>query len=349
MRKIFIPLLVILLTAIRTAQSPPGRVVVEHIRAPSLQPDEDDISMRRVTIYLPPDYEHSTKRYPVIYYLHGFTWNDSLQIAVDHFDQLLDKAIAAGRIQPVIVAIPNHYTAYRGSMYTNSSLTGHWADFTAYDVVEYMDQHYRTIRDRNSRGLAGHSMGGAEAIKLGMQYPEVFSSVYALSPGVLALAEGMGPTGEPFRRAQQIHTRKTLLTGYTELDANMVVAMGRTFSPNPQNPPFFADLPFTYQEDSLIIQYDILDAWKNQMPYYMIESHIEELQQLRALKFDWGRNDEHSTVPVTCRMFSKKLENHGIVHYAEEYIGTHSNKLWTEDGRALNDMFPFFNRYLEFK
>ena len=80
----------------------------------------------------------------------------------------------------------------------------------------------------------------------------------------------------------------------------------------------------------------------------MVDDHIEDLKKLKALKLDWGRNEGNEHIPPTCLQFSKKLENLGINHYAEEYIGTHVNKLWTDDGRAFNDMLPFFDTYLHF-
>jgi len=51
---------------------------------------------------------------------------------------------------------------------------------------------------------------------------------------------------------------------------------------------------------------------------------------------------------VQCGLFSQELGNHGIEHYAEEYIATHTNKIWTPDGRVLDEMLPFFNNYLQF-
>lgn len=350
MKKILPLLLFVLAPIILIAQYPKGSVVVDYIRAPSLRVGSEEIPDRRVTIYLPPNYtENRSVRYPVIYYLHGFTWSDSLQIASDQFDKLLDKAIATGKIEPVIVAMPNHHTEYRGSFYTNSTLTGNWADFTAYDLVEHVDQNYRTIPNRLSRGIAGHSMGGHGAIKLGMLYPDVFSTVYALSPAVMGLAEEWSPSGDAFRRAQQIQSKEELTTGYKEFYANAVIAVGRAFSPNPDNPPFQTDLPFTYEGDSLVVHEDVLDLWNKNLPLEMVSQYAGNLRKLTALKLDWGRNDEGLHIPVTCRMFSVKLEGLGIEHYAEEYIGTHSNKLWTNDGRALNDMLPFFQRYLVFE
>jgi S-formylglutathione hydrolase FrmB len=283
-----------------------------------------------------------------LFLLRGFTWSDSLQIARSHFDKLLDKAIVTGKIKPVIVVMPNQYTLYRGSFYTNSTLTGNWADFTAKDLVTYVDQHYRTIPDRESRGITGHSMGGYGAIKLGMLFPDVFASVYALSPGVLGLAKEFGPTGIGYERAAKIETREELFA-WKEFEANVVVAMGRAYSPNPNKPPFYADLPFTYVGDSLIINYKVLELWNKNMPIEMADNYVSNLKKLKALKLDWGRNEDFHFLPITCRIFSQKLENLGINHYAEEYIGTHRNKLWTDDGRALNDMLPFFNTYLKFE
>ena len=81
----------------------------------------------------------------------------------------------------------------------------------------------------------------------------------------------------------------------------------------------------------------------------MADDYVDNLKKLKGIKLDWGRNEESAHIPLTCMMFSQKLETLGINHYAEEYIGTHGNKLWTDDGRALNDMFPFFNSYLTFE
>ena len=84
------------------------------------------------------------------------------------------------------------------------------------------------------------------------------------------------------------------------------------------------------------------------MPAYMVDRYASNLKKLKAIKLDWGRNDAQR-FPVQCGMFSQELENHGIEHFAEEYIGTHVNKIWTTDGRVLGDMLPFFNDYLQFE
>ncbi len=331
------------------AQFPEGKVVVDKLYSELLENPGGENPTRRVTVYLPPGYEESNDRYPVIYYLHGFTWSDSLMISVDNFDKLLDKAIAIKKIKPVIVVMPDQYTLYRGSWYTNSNLTGKWADFTSKDLVSYIDDNYRTIQDSGSRGVAGHSMGGQGAIKMGMLFPEVFSSVYALSPAHLGtLTEEFGARGTVHRQIMDISSREQLITGYAEFLPNVLVSMGRAYSPNLDNPPYYIDFPYEIVNGSLIVNYDIVDKWKNKSAIGMIDDNIENLKKLKALKLDWGRNEDNKLIPNTCMEFSKKLEDLGIEHYAEIYIGDHGNKLWTDDGRALNDMLPFFNKYLMF-
>lgn len=346
---LLLTIILILIGSLAFAQYPKGKIVTDRLYSPALENKGGENPKRRVTVYLPPGYDESNDRYPVLYYLHGFTWSDSMQIVGDKFDHILDKAIATGKIKPVIVVMPDHYTLYRGSFYTNSSLTGNWADFTAKDLVSYADKHFRTIPKRESRGIVGHSMGGSGAIKIGMLFPDVFSCVYGLSPAVLGMVKGWGPSYPGYKRAQEIKTREELIEGYAEFNANAAIAIGRAFSPNPQNPPFYTDLPYAYDGDQLVINYQALKKWKNNMPLHMAEDYVENLKKLTALTFDWGRNEEYPFVVEGCKAFSLELEMLGIKHHAEEYLGKHSDKIWAEDERALNVMLPFFDRYLAFE
>jgi S-formylglutathione hydrolase FrmB len=258
---------------------------------------------------------------------------------------ILDMGISKQKIRPYILVISDQYTLYQGSFYTNSSLTGNWADFTAKELVEYTDKNFRTIPNRDSRGIGGHSMGGYGALKLAMLYPETFSVVYALSPGLLAFVKEFGPNSDSFKQLGGIKTIDDLNKTYYP---KVLVAVARAWSPNPAKPPFYCDFPFTYIGDSLIVNNDVLEKWNNNMPVYMVDKYAGNLRKLKAIKLDWGRNDG-SRFPVQCGMFSQRLENLGITHYAEEYIGTHVDKIWTTDGRVLNEFLPFFNDYLKFE
>jgi len=318
-----------------------GTVQSFFIKARTLQNSAGENPNRKVSVYLPPDYDSEGKRFPVIYYLHGFMGTDSINASMK---MILDKGISQQKIRPFILVIASHYTLYEGSFYTNSSLTGNWADFTAKELVEYVDKNFRTLATRDSRGIAGHSMGGYGAIKMGMLFPDVFSTVYALSPGLLAFVKEFGPNSDSFKDLGKIKSVEELKKTYYP---KVIVAVARAWSPNPNRPPFYCDVPFTYDGDSLVVNNAVLEKWNQNMPVYMVDKYANNLRKLKALKLDWGRNDA-SRFPIQCGMFSQRLENLGIEHFSEEYIGNHGNKIWTLDGRVLNDLLPFFNDHLNF-
>jgi S-formylglutathione hydrolase FrmB len=341
MNKYYLFLFVLLITQKSFSQATSGKLTSFTINAKTLQNNGGENQNRKVSVYLPPGYEKDNKRFPVIYYMHGFMGTDSISSAMK---TILDRGIAQQKIRPFILVIASHYTLYEGSFYSNSTLTGNWADFEAKELVEYVDRNFKTIASRDSRGIAGHSMGGYGAIKIGMLFPDVFSSVYALSPGLLAFVKEFGPNSDSFKELGKIKTQEELKKTYYP---KVLVAVARAWSPNPAKPPFYCDVPFTYQGDSLIVNSTVMEKWSQNMPVYMVDKYASNLRKLKALKLDWGRNDA-SRFPVQCSMFSQRLENLGIDHFAEEYIGNHGNKIWTTDGRVLNDLLPFFNEYLRF-
>jgi S-formylglutathione hydrolase FrmB len=341
MKRYFLLLAAVLVLHVSTAQTNSGKVVNFFITGKTLQNTGGENTKRKVSVYLPPNYEAGNKRFPVIYYLHGFMGTDSISPVMK---MILDRGISQQKIRPFILVQANQYTLYEGSFYSNSSLTGNWSDFTAKELVEYVDKNFSTIATRDSRGISGHSMGGYGAIKIGMLFPDVFSSVYALSPGLLAFVKEFGPNSDSYKELSKIRTQEELKKTYYP---KVLVAVARAWSPNRSKPPFYCDLPFNYKGDSLIVDSSVLEKWNENMPVYMADKYATNLRKLKALKLDWGRNDA-SRFPIQCGMFSQKLENLGIEHFAEGYIGNHGNKIWTTDGRVLNDLLPFFNEYLNF-
>jgi len=330
----------ILVVATAFAQ-PAGKVTSFVIHAKTLQNTGGENPDRKVSVYLPPGYDKGTQRYPVIYYLHGFMGTDSLYA---NMKMILDRGIAQQKIRPFILVQASQYTLFEGSFYSNSSLTGNWSDFTAKELVEYVDRNFRTLAHRDSRGIAGHSMGGYGALKMGMLFPDVYNSVYALSPGLLAFVKEFGPNSDSFKELSKVKTHEELKKTYYP---KVLVAVARAWSPNPAKPPFYCDVPFNYTGDNMVVDEVVLQKWNDNMPVYMVDKYADNLRKLKAIKLDWGRNDA-ARFPVQCGMLSQRLENLGIEHFAEEYIGNHVNKIWTTDGRVLNDLLPFFNEYLTF-
>ncbi len=148
-----------------------------------------------VSIYLPDAYAHdSERRFPVLYFLHGYGGEPATHSNAERFRTAMDEGIAAGTVKPMIVVLPNGSNKYHGAFYANSSTTGNWDDFIVKDVVSYVDNHYRTLAFAARRGLAGHSMGGFGALTLGFRHPDVFGSIYAMSPCCTDLVGDMGPS-----------------------------------------------------------------------------------------------------------------------------------------------------------
>lgn len=323
-------------------QAVSGKVQSFFINAKTLQNTGGENPNRKVSVYLPPGYESGSQRYPVIYYLHGFTGTDSIYAPMK---DILDEGIRSKKIRPFILVQADHFTLYEGSFYSNSSLTGNWEDFTAKELVAYIDKTYRTIAKREARGIGGHSMGGYGAFKIGMLHPDVFSSIYALSPGLLAFVKEFGPNSNSYKDAAGIKTKEELNKTYYP---KVLMAVGRAWSPNPNKPPFYCDLPFTYDGDKVIVNQTVYEKWEANMPVYMVDKYADNLRKLKAIKMDWGRNDA-PRFSIQIGMLSQRLENLGITHFAEEYIGDHNNKIWSRDGRVLNDLLPFFNDYLSFE
>jgi S-formylglutathione hydrolase FrmB len=324
-----------------------GTVIHRKFLAPSIQgnPAGED-AMRRLTIYLPPGYYQSNLHYPVIYFLHGMYGEDSATMADLEINYLLDTAINVKHIKPVIFVLPNSFTKYKGSFYTNSALTGKWADFIAKDVVDYVDKHFRTIPNKNSRGIAGASMGGNGALKMGMLFPEVFCSVYATTPATLNWSDGINTSIDAFKIISEAKSDSDIVKN---VSAMIMVDLGRTYSPNLNKPPFYADMPAYYIGDSLVIDTNIVTNWTQNFATNMIQSHLSALKSLKAIKLDWGRNDAGRHIPVTCLQFSKKLEWYGVNHFAEEYLGGHAEHLEGTDGRIYTEILPFFDSFLKFE
>jgi S-formylglutathione hydrolase FrmB len=320
-----------------------GRVIRDHFLAASIQGNHAaENPVRNITIYLPPGYDNNKERYAVIYYLHGYTQTDSTCFEWLHLNQLMDKAIKNGVIRPVIIVMPDSYTQFGGSFYANSTFTGNWADFIAKDVTSFIDQHYRTIPGKNSRGITGISMGGHGAIKMAMLFPDIFGIVYASTPAILNWSEGVNPVISAFKNIST-GNEKEIMGSFA---AKLMIDLGRTYSPNENKPPFYADLPATYTGDSMVLNIDAIQKWNANLPTAMIDYHVDALKSIKAFKIDWGRNDAGRHTPVTCLEFSRKLERYGIDHFAEEYLGGHDDKLPGIDGRFYTEVLPFFETYL---
>jgi S-formylglutathione hydrolase FrmB len=328
--------------------------VVEHhqVHGESLENNvTGEETHRNVAIYLPPGYAESPgHRYPVVYLLHGIldtevVWTRAWYEPDDPFGtvaRLMDRGIAAGRLQPMIVVMPDMRTVGGGSFYVDSAATGSWETFTVRDLVDWVDGRYRTLDDRESRGIAGHSMGGYGAIVMGMKYPELYSVVYGMNPALLGWAADVSTENPAFRSVLDHSDYSTM----DEFYEPALITVAQAFSPNPERAPFFADLPFKVEGDSLVPDEPAFSKWEARFPANMAEQYKDNLKQLAGLRFDSGYEDQFTHIPIASREFSQRLTELEVPHIFEEYNGDHRNRLWGRTGRLYTEILPWFSLLL---
>jgi enterochelin esterase-like enzyme len=146
-------------------------------------------------VYTPPGYDPAAQRlYPALYLLHGFSDDASAWTAVGRAHVILDNLIAQGKAQPMIVVMPLGYGAPEILSYGFSALDNDsrrrrnidkFRDALLAEVIPRVEKAYRVAADRNSRAIAGLSMGGAESLSTGLNALDRFAWIGAFSSGRL--------------------------------------------------------------------------------------------------------------------------------------------------------------------
>ena len=306
-----------------------------------------DPADQQVAIYLPPSYESSSsKRFPVLYFLHGYSAENQVMVRGKQFQDLMDKLIAAGTVREMIIVVPNGRNAYYGSFYTNSSVGGNWEDYITRDVVSYVDSNYRTIPQAASRGIAGHSMGGYGSIMLGMKHPDIFGAVYSLSACCTSLLADMGPSNMAWRTALKFKSKDDFRTdNFNNVYAIALTAMAAAFSPNPKH-ELFVDFPFQLENNILVPNGEAYARFQAKLSVNMVAEYTSNLLKLRGIYIDYGVQEEFSHIPAGSLALSRELSEHGIPHTFEVYQGDHNRRI---PERLETRVLPFFSRLLNFE
>jgi S-formylglutathione hydrolase len=329
-----LPLVVVAAFAADTAPSGAanqGTVEKIKVHGKSLEGNlEGDSPDRDVFVYLPPSYaSQPNRRYPVVYFLHGYGINAERYWNIMTVPETADKLMAAGTAQEMILVHPDAFTIYNGSMYSNSPTTGDWEDFIAHDLVSYIDSHYRTIATREGRGLAGHSMGGYGTVRIGMKHPEVFSALYAMSSCCLM--------NNPQPRAAGAAAANQTKQGRGGTFAKVLSAEAAAWSPDPRNPPDFFDLP---QKDGEFHS-EVAALWIANSPLAMVDQYVPSLKKYHAIAMDCGLQDG---LIASNKQLDEALAKLGVPHNFETYEGDHTNRV---KERFEMKVLPFFSENLK--
>ena len=292
-----------------------------------------------MSVYLPPGYESSTQRYRVVYLLHGYTatdrgWMDPSYVGLP---EMMNHLIERHAIEPMIIVMPNAFNRFGGSFYTNSALSGNWEDFIAHDLVNYTDEHYRTIAKVSGRGIAGHSMGGYGALRIGMDHPEVFAAAYGMSS--CCSFWDAKEDRDYVRQAQRAKTLQEIVRG--GMGPQVELALAAAFSPNLHNPPFGVDWPFDADGKPVPA---VVAKWKSNLLDEVITRYAGGTPRLQALGFDVGSQDENRDILISARKLDQQMTKLGIAHEFWEYEGTHSSRIGE---RMEKFVLPFMSKNLK--
>jgi len=291
-----------------------------------------DPSIRELPVYLPPGYDDSKQRYPVLFCLAGFTGSGPSHLAWkgwgESLPERLDRLIGAGAMGPTIVALPECFTRLGGSQYINSSVCGRYDDYLVEELVPLVDATFRTKEGRAHRGVLGKSSGGFGAIVQAMLHPDVwgaaachsgdsyfefcFLSDFPKGLNVINRAGGVAQFLEQFARKPK-HSQG-------EVHAIMHLAMAACFDPQPGHPDGF-ELPVDLHTGKLIEE-----RWANWLrwdPVRMIPNHLAALRSLKLLYVDCGDRDQYH-LHYGARQMRDALTRGRVKHVYEEFPDNHS-------------------------
>src|ERR1017187_9838320 len=312
-------------------------VTVEHIKVHGTALEgnlEGDAVDRDVFVFLPPGYaREKSRRYPVVYALHGYSIGAEQWSHEIHVPQTIEGAFAQGA-KEMIVVLPDSKTLHNGSMYSSSVTTGDFERFVSHDLVAYIDAHYRTIPERTSRGLVGHSMGGYGATRIGMKHSDVFGSLYIMSPCWLSPRTAAPPNPELDKTLEAVKTPED--SAKLPFFPRAMLATAAAWSPDPKNPPLYLDLPTKDGQP----QPDVLAKWTANSPLAFVDQYVDSLREYHGISIDVGDQDG---LRVDTAKLHDILDKYGIANKFEVYPGTHTSKV---ADRFQNHVMPFFSKNL---
>jgi len=310
-----------------------ARIEWKTLHSPAIEGNlEGNPAERGAYVVTPPGYdEHPDKRYPVVYFLHGYTATPQSYQQDMRFDEAIAQAAAAGN--ELIMVVPDGYSKHKGGFYSSSPTTGDYENFVARDLVDWVDANYRTLADEESRGLAGHSMGGYGTIRIAMKHPDVFSSIYMMSACCL---EPMVLTPEVAARIEGMNEADVAAADFGGLaPVSTLVA----WSPDPTDEGFLKADTGLKEDGTLdpLVNYRIAAN----SPLVLLPQYLPALNGLEGFAMDIGDMD---FLLEPNRLFRAELDRFGVDYNFALYEGDHGNRIAE---RIRSDVLPFFGAHLD--
>jgi pimeloyl-ACP methyl ester carboxylesterase len=317
-------------------------LVVDSVTSPGLASNVvGDSPVRRTLVYLPPSYRRdTTRRYPVLYLLHGATslpqeWIDS---TYDGFDLrvVMDSLIGASATPEMIVVMPDANNALEAGFYANSPATGNWEDFVVRDLVRHVDDRYRSERWESRRALVGHSMGGFGALAIGFEHPDVFGLVYAISPCCLGFVGRLAPSSPAWPALAAVQR-------WQDAPAALRLALGMTaaLDGSRSSPRLFDELPFSKASDGTIVPNPSAQArWLARMPRDLASAMVRRGDRQPVILIESG--SEEVAIREGINLLRARLDSLRIRYTDTTFVGGHIDRVRE---RFSGHMLPTVGRW----
>jgi len=280
-----------------------GRLDRNLITSELLRPNPlGDPHERPLWVYLPPGYEDDqSARYPTVYVIQGYTgdvsmWANRMPYRRS-FLETADEVFASGAAPGCVVVYVDAWTAYGGSQFVDSPGTGAYHSYLCDEVVPWVDAHYRTIADRESRAISGKSSGGFGSMITPMLRPDLFAalathagdSLYELSylPEFAKAVRLLRDYNHDINRWWQEFGSRTAFTNEADQTLLMLLGCSACFSAREDGTP---ELPF--DPVSGVLRPAVWQRWLDWDPVRMVQRHAEAVRSLRAVWIDAGTRDE---------------------------------------------------------
>ncbi|HEY4184998.1 MAG TPA: alpha/beta hydrolase-fold protein [Polyangia bacterium] len=313
----------------------PGRIETLTLDSAALADNPlGDPARRQVPVWLPPSYDREpTRRFPVVYWLAGFTstgaslfqgspWQPTL-------GERLERLIASKTMGELIVVAPDCFTRFGGSQYLDSPASGRYETHLCGELLPAIDARFRTRATREARAIGGKSSGGFGALVLAMRHPELFAAVASHAGDAyfeLSILPDIAKTFRVLRRHGGIdgflrHFDAAPVKRSEDIGAMMMLAVSAAYAPDATRPHGFA-LPFDEQTGEL--DDEVWQRFKDWDPAEMIASHAEALGQMRLVYLDAGTRDEWA-MDIGARVMAARMRALGVSVEHEEFDDGHTN------------------------
>jgi enterochelin esterase-like enzyme len=268
-----------------------------------------DPTERLVHVLLPLDFAESDKRYPVLYLLPRI-YGDAEATAAD-FGMQFNTMLRGGESPDLIVVVPDTANAFEMSLLRSSPVLGDYEGYLTKEVIDYIDSHYRTLAERESRGIAGCSGGGTASMRLALRRPDLFGAI-ASAGGEYDASLGAWPGNVEWVKSMTRLPRA--LGDWDPLGSmNWYYYAAAEAAPNMSNPPFYADAPVRIVDGHGEFVPEVVERITANDSVHAAQQYAAQTFRLNGILILQGRDDDPLLLPPA-ESFVRHLNELGIDH-----------------------------------